>query len=239
LNRNDLGRLCSTNTWFQGDLLRNIKGIRRSQHLFDDLSDDAADWDVAMAAEGEGRRTAAEALIDRAFDYGTVIGYSFDPGNWQATRFADGRRYGVWYGAPELETTIYETAFHWHRFLLDSFADADRDIRGERRVFAVRCEALLVDLRGRAQSVPGLVDRSSYHLTQALGSFLVDQGQNGLLSRSARHSGDVAAIFRRERLTNVRHRTYLTYRCNPAQDRIIVERAPGRTLLAIAPSTLA
>lgn len=239
MNREAIGRLCGTNAWFHGDLLRNIKGIRRSQHLFDDLSEDSADWGVAIAAEGEGRITAAEALVDRAFDYGTAIAYSFDPGNWQATRFSDGRRYGVWYGAPELETTVYETVFHWHRFLLDSFADADREIRGERRVFAVRCEALLVDLRGRVRSVPELIDRTSYRLTQALGDFLVAQGQNGLLSRSARHTGDVAALFRRERLSEVRHRTYLTYRCNPMQDRVVVERTPGRTLLEIAPSSLA
>ena len=35
--------------------MRNIPGVRRSQHLFDDLSADPADWDIAIAAESRQR----------------------------------------------------------------------------------------------------------------------------------------------------------------------------------------
>ena len=47
--------LFSANADFHGDLLRNIPGIRESQDLFDDLSDDPAERAVAIAAEGAGR----------------------------------------------------------------------------------------------------------------------------------------------------------------------------------------
>ena len=232
------GDLCSANVDFHDDLVRNIKTIRESQDLFDDLSSDPRDRAVAIAAEAEERMPTPAAAITRPFDYGTVISYSFDPSTWQATRYSDARRFGAWYGAPEVETTVYETVFHWHRFLMDSYATEDRIITGERRLFDVRCDALLIDLRGKEAAFPDLVSRKSYAFTQSLGNFLVDQGANGILVQSARSSGVNGAIFQRERLSNVREKMLLTYRCNPAQDSCGVERAPGQVWLQIHPSSL-
>ena len=82
--------------------------------------------------------------------------HSWGTHNWQRTRYSDGLAYGVWYGSPELETTVYETVHHWHRFVMDSFPAEDREIVGERRVLDVRCDALLVDLRGREKKEPRL-----------------------------------------------------------------------------------
>lgn len=232
------GELCSSNVDFHADLVRNIKTIRASQDLFDDLSPDPLDRAAAVAAEAEERLPTEAAIITRPFDYGTVVSYSFDPATWQASRFSDARRYGVWYGSLEVETTIYETVYHWHRFLMDSYPKEDRLITGERRVFDVRCDALLIDLRGREAAYPDLLDRKSYAFTHALGSFLFEQGANGLLVHSARCEGVNGAIFRRERLSNVRDRMLLTYRCNPARDVCEVERAAGERWLRIRPSTL-
>ncbi|HZP85989.1 MAG TPA: RES family NAD+ phosphorylase [Burkholderiales bacterium] len=230
--------LIDRNVDFRGDLVRNIKTIRAPQNLFDDLSRDPRDWDVAWAAEAEERIPTPASIITRPFDYGTVISYSFDPSNWQATRYSDGRRYGVWYGSCEVETTIYETVFHWHRFLVDSYASEDRIIAGERRVFDVRCEALLIDLRGKEMTYPDLISRTSYAFTQSLAGFLQEQGTNGVLVRSARAQGINGAIFRAERLSNVRDRMLLTYRCNPTIDLCKIERASGRTWMQVRPSTL-
>lgn len=230
--------LLAANVVFQDDLVRNIKTIRASQNLFDDLSTDPADWAAAITAEAEERIPTAASIITRPFDYGTVISYSFDPANWQATRFSAGSRYGVWYGSLEAGTTVYETVFHWHRFLMDAFAGEEREIVGERRLFDVRCDALLIDLRGKDRKYPDLIDRTSYAFTQTLGAFLHEQGSNGMLVRSARSKGVNGAILRRERLSNVRERMLLTYRCNPARDLCSVEREPGRTWLKIRPSTL-
>ena len=234
-----LAQLCTRQVVFADDLVRNIPGIRVSQALFDDLVQDPEDEAVAVAAEALGRMPTPAPAITRPFDYGTVIAYSFDASNWQATRFGDGRSFGVWYGSLELETTVYETVFHAHRFIVDSFPGLDRGVVRERRVFDVRCEALLVDLRGRESTHPDLVSRTSYSFTQALGRFLQEQGQNGLLVQSARWRGTNAAVFSAQRLSNVRDKLFLTYRINPARDRVIVEREPGVEWLAIAPSTLA
>lgn len=222
---------------FDGDLMRNIKGIRVSQDLFDDLSAHASDRAVAVAAESAARTPSAAPLITRPFDYGTVITYPFVPHNWQATRYSDGLHYGVWYGALELETTVHETVYHWHRFVMDSFAALERDIVGERRVFQVHCDAVLIDLRDVAE--PRLTDRRDYSFTWQVGRFLSERGQSGLLARPARSSGTTAAIFRPVVLRDVRDLCFLTYRMNPARDTVTVERTPGSVWLEIRPSALA
>ncbi len=222
---------------FRGDLVRNIKGVRVSQDLFDDLAKDGAERDVAIAAESATRMPSAAPLITRPFDYGAVITYPFVPHNWQATRYSDGLAYGVWYGALELETTVFETVYHWHRFVADSFAHLDRAIVGERRVFNVLCDAILIDLRGARE--PRLTDRRDYGFTWQVGRYLWERSQSGLLAPSARTAGTCAAIFRPEVLSDVRDLCFLTYRMNPTQDRVVVERAPGTPWLEVRPSTLA
>jgi hypothetical protein len=217
---------------YSGDLVRNIKGIRVSQDLFDDLTDNTADHAVAIAAESATRIPSPAPLITRPFDYGTVITYPFVPHNWQATRYSDGLAFGVWYGALELETTVYETLYHWHRFVTDSFT-IDREIVGERRVFRVRCEAILIDLRDKAALEPRLVDRRDYTFTQQLGRYLRERAQSGLLAPSARGPGTAAAILRPEVLSDVRDLCFLTYRMNPKSAAATVERAPGETWLRI------
>jgi hypothetical protein len=218
---------------YHGDLVRNIQTIRVSQDLFDDLSAERADQDVAIAAESAGRIPSEAPLITRPFDYGTVITFPFASFNGQGTRFSDGLRYGVWYGSLELETTVFETAFHRHRFLVDSFPSMKREIRSERRVFQVRCDAILIDLRGKEAAEPRLVDRASYAYTQPLGAYLQSQGSNGLFVRSARCEGTNAAVFRAAVLSQVRDLCHLTYVMNPAHDTATIERAPGETWLTI------
>ena len=218
---------------YHGDLVRNIQTIRVSQDLFDDLSPEPGDQAAAIAAEAADRIPSEAPLVTRAFDYGTVITFPFANFNGQGTRFSDGLHYGVWYGSLELETTVYETVVHRHRFLTDSFGALDREIIGERRVFQVRCEAILIDLRGKEATEPRLVDRASYVYTQPLGAYLQAQGTNGLLVKSARCEGVNAAIFRPAVLSRVRDLCHLTYTMNPAHDTATIERTPGETWLRI------
>ncbi|MEP6608454.1 MAG: RES family NAD+ phosphorylase [Burkholderiaceae bacterium] len=230
--------LLSANAEFHGDLIRNIPGIRRSQSLFDDLTADPADWAIAVAFEESDRIPTTTAIATRPFDYGSVISYSFDAAHWQNTRFSDGTRYGVWYGALEVETTVYETAHHWRRFLLDSYADLDRVIVTDRRVCDVRCDALLIDLRNKHTEYPDLVRRDSYTFTHQVGRVLHQQDLSGLLVSSARCKGINAAIFRAERLSNVRDKLFVTYRVNVVRDTFVAERTRNRAWLSFAPSSL-
>src|SRR5690606_6474374 len=215
-----------------------IKGIRVSQNLFDDLSDDAGDQAVAIAA-GLATRIPSEApLLTRPFDYGAALTYPFVAFNGHATRFSDGLEHGVWYGSFDLETTVYETVHHWRAFVADSFADEDREIVSERRVLQARCDAILIDLRGKERREKRLVDRRDYRYTHALGRYLRQQSQNGLVVRSARAEGSNAAIFTPRVLSDARHLCFLTYRTNPRHDLVRVERTPGRKWLEVRPSSL-
>ena len=223
---------------FHDDLVRNIKGIRESQTLFDDLSDDAADHAVAIAAESAERMPSEAPLLTRPFDFGAVISYPFVHFNGQRTRFSDGLSYGVWYGSLEFETTVYETVHHWEEFVADSYATEDREIVGERRVFRARCDAILIDLRGKVRGEGRLVDRRNYRFTQEFGRYLKEQNQNGLLTHSARCSGTNAPIFNPGALSRVRDLCFLTYRMNPTKDLVRVERTSGRRWMGIRPSSL-
>lgn len=230
--------LFAANADFHGDLIRNIPGIRHSQNLFDDLTSDPADWAIAVAAEQSERIPTATAIATRPFDYGSVISYTFDAANWQSTRFSDGTHYGVWYGALEIETTVYETAYHWRRFLLESYGELDRIVVTDRRVCDVRCDALVIDLRGKDAEFPDLVRRDSYTFTHQVGRILHDQDLSGVLVKSARCDGINAAIFRAERLSNVREKMFVTYRVNVVRDTFVAERTKGRTWLSFAPGSL-
>lgn len=223
---------------FHDDLVRNIKGIRDSQDLFDDLSGDSDDQAVAIAAESVDRIPSEAPLITRPFDYGAVITYPFVNFNGQGTRFSDGLDYGVWYGSLALETTVYETVHHWHEFVADSFPREDREILGERRVFHARCDAILIDMRGKERRERRLLDRRDYRFTQQLGRYLKEQNQNGLLVHSARSRGTNADIMAPGVLSRVRDLCFLTYRMNPTQDLVRVERTSGRKWLEIRPSSL-
>lgn len=223
---------------YHDDLVRNIKGIRRSQDLFDDLSARPDDWHVAIAAEAAAYIPSAAPLITRPFDYGSVITYPFVNFNAQGTRYSDGLDYGVWYGSFDIETTVYETVHHWQTFLVDSFPTLDREIVGERRILRTRCDAVLVDLRDKEAKEKRLVDRGDYQYTQQLGRYLKTQHQNGLLAHSARCSGTNAAILTADVLSNVRDHGFLTYRSNPMRDAVRVERTPGRKWMEVRPSSL-
>jgi hypothetical protein len=156
-----------------GDLLRNIKSIRQTQELFDDLSTEPADWEAAKQAE-----LAAKPLVERA-RYFNAIRFPFE--NWARSRYSDGN-WGVWYGADDLSVTIYETVYHWLRLLRAAgLAEHERDITGERRVYKVRCEAALLDLRPRVRGFPALVDGEDYSFTQDVGRRIHREGHPGLV----------------------------------------------------------
>lgn len=211
---------------FEGRPFRNIKSIRDSQDLFDDLAEDEQDSAAAVAAESLGKPAAKDTFVRRPFDY-ALICYPFVAQPWQHTRFSDGSRYGVWYGSLEMETTVYETVHHWRRFVLSAFPDEEREILGERRIFQVFCQGVLVDLRGKEKRWPALI-ADDYAFTQPLGAYLHDQRLNGLLVRSARCEGVNLASFTPDILSNPQDFCYLNYRFNPAlRSPVVVEREPG------------
>lgn len=76
------------------DAARNIVSLRQSQDLFDDLTDDPAQWLLAQKVEDEVKPPAYRSrtpVIDRPFEdaeWFHAITWPFK--HWQASRFSDG-----------------------------------------------------------------------------------------------------------------------------------------------------
>ena len=105
----------------------------------------------------------------------------------------------------------------------------DEEVASERRVFRVAARGLLIDLRGKHDRFPALIDGDDYAYTHALGEYLHKNGQNGLLVRSARHEQGVnLAAFKPDILSNPRHYCYLVYRWVPGDPAVQVERTSGK-----------
>ena len=203
-------------------LIRNIISLRVSEDLFNDLSDNPEDWLVAQRYETGAKphnHISKAPVIDRPFEeaeWFAAIGFPFK--SWTASRYSDGS-FGVWYGVDTVETSIYETVHHWRsRLLRDARFEqmviaGDREsITGDRRIYGVRCDAALVDLRPQVSVYPALIDPESYHFTQPIGARLKTEGHPGLITLSARCDGGVFAVLNPDVLSNPKIQSYLTYR---------------------------
>lgn len=211
-----------------GDLFRNIVSIRTSQDLFDDLSDDPSDWDVAIKLElatKPGIFSSPEPVIDRPFEeshWNDAINYPFK--HWMRSRYSDGS-FGVWYGGDSIETTVHETVHHWRAGFLQDAGFTQPGIRVERKLYQVRCDAALVDLRPAVERFPPLVDPADYTLTHQIGAKLHREGHPGLVSKSARCDGGIYAVLNSKVLSSPRQLCFLTY--TTTESGIAIEREPG------------
>jgi hypothetical protein len=211
------------------DVARNIVSLLQSQDLFDDLTDDPAEWLLAQKVEDEIKPPpyrSSTPIIDRPFEdakWFSAIIWPFK--HWQASRFSDGT-YGVWYGSDSIETTVYESAYHWYRGLLSDAGFDRMTVIAERKVYSVACNAALLDFRKAADDHPDLLHPSNYAFCQSVGARIHREGHPGLLTQSVRRpSGENMAIFNADVLSNPRQNCELTYRLE--NDQILVERQPG------------
>lgn len=211
------------------DVARNIVSLLQSQDLFDDLTDDPAEWLLAQKVEDEIKPPpyrSSTPIIDRPFEdakWFSAIIWPFK--HWQASRFSDGT-YGVWYGSDSIETTVYESAYHWYRGLLSDAGFDRMTVIAERKVYSVACNAALLDFRKAADDHPDLLHPSNYAFCQSVGARIHREGHPGLLTQSVRRpAGENMAIFNADVLSNPRQNCELTYRLE--NDQILVERQPG------------
>ena len=217
------------------DLMRNIVSLRVSQDLFDDLSDNPADWDAAIALELATKPplfSSAQPVLYRPFEedrWNDAIHYPFR--HWMRSRYSDGS-FGVWYGADSIETTVHETVHHWRSGFLQDAGFTRPGIRAERKLYRVRCDAALVDLRPAVAHVPALVDPADYSLTQQIGARLHREGHPGLVSRSARCDGDIHGVLNPAVLSDPRQVCFLTY--STTDGGVVVEREPGQVWMRLA-----
>lgn len=214
------------------DSYRNIASLRVSQDLFDDLS--GGDAEVAQLLAATEMRVKAHipnGVVQRGFQYSTAIAYPFDTEPFMASRYGDGR-YGVWYGALDKETTLYETA--WHMVQDETAIEGLHEIVvRERALYQVHCRAILLDLMHKEEAFPTLID-DDYGFTQQIGRRLHHEGHPGLVTPSARRRGGAnLVIFNPEVLRDPRVHCYFTYRFDPRSNSVTIEREVGKAYLRL------
>ena len=155
--------------------------------------------------------------------------------NRKSNRFSDGS-FGVWYGSDTLETSVYESAFHWFRGLLCEAGFEQEEVVIDRKLYSVACDALLLDVRPLADNYPNLLHKTDYTFTQSVDARIHREGHPGLLTLSARHQGGVNyAVLNHNVLSSPRPHSQLTYRLHGQT--ITVEANPGVPCMEIAIDT--
>ncbi len=206
---------------------RNIVSLRHSEDLFDDLhGGDNALANIAINTEQSIKPDSPATVIDRGFHYSTAILYPFNTENWLQTRYSDGR-HAAWYGSLELETTIWETGYHALKGEL-AISQGSRHVYRERSVYDVQCQGLLIDLTAKSDSHPDLVS-DDYGLCQQIGRRVFSEGLPGLLATSVRFAdGNNVIALKKDILSNAKQLCYLSYEIDTHEQRISVERTPGK-----------
>jgi len=222
------------------NLIRNIVSIRDSQDLFDDLSDDSSEWEIAQNLEDDVKPPpygSHPTVIHRPFedsDWFNAIQWPFD--KWQASRFSDGS-FGVWYGSESIETTIFESAYHWFKGLLCDAGFESEAVVIERKIYAVACDAALLDLRNLSAEYRDILHPRDYSFSHTVGQRIHREGHPGLRVESVRDPhGENFAIFNPNVLTNPKVNCFLTYRLT--NNTIVIERNLGDTWMTLSKETL-
>lgn len=211
-------------TDYDGPVFRNITSLRRSEDLFDDLVEDAAGRDAALAADLR-MRPGATGVVERGLAYSQAIAYPFASDNTVASRYGDGS-VRVWYGALDDDTALAETCWHQLR-QLRAIEGVTAPVTRYRAVYRVQARGLFLELRGKEGTHPELLD-DDYAATQAIGKHAAAQGLPGVLYPAARWpDGSCLAAFRADPLANPTLLYFLTYRIDPLADEVQVERTPG------------
>lgn len=211
-------------TDFDDQVFRNITSLRVSEDLFDDLVEDGAGRAAALAADLRMRR-GPPGIIERGLCYSEAIDYPFTSDTTVASRYGDGT-VRVWYGALDEATCLAETCWHQLR-QLQAVEGIAGSVTRYRAVYQVRARGLFLELRGKEEEHPELVD-DDYAATQAVGKHAAAQGLPGVLYPSARWPGGSSlAVFRSEPLSDPVLVYYLTYRIDPLAQTVAIERTPG------------
>jgi hypothetical protein len=218
-----------------GKIFRNIVSVHPSQDLFDDLSDSPAEWDLAQRVEDQVKPPPYQSstpLIHRPFEdahWCNAIAWPFT--HWQSSRFSDGS-FGVWYGCDSVETTVYETAYHWLKKFITDAGFENEYVIAERKVYEVNCDAALLDLRPLTASYSQLIHPTDYSFAQSLGARLHQEGHPGVVTYSARKAlSSNYVILNSQILSNPQLHCQVSYRLE--DEYLIVEKQKNKKWLSI------
>ena len=176
-----------------------------------------ADFDALYALEALTNDRIRDELGDislvppeeRLYGQGaTPIMAAFTHLNPDGSRFSDGS-YGVFYCTRERETAIAETRYHSALFM---GATNEQPMRLQMRLYSVKVNGEVVDLRSAAASEPAIVDPNDYAYTRKIGRKMKEAGAQGILYPSVRQpGGECVAALHTGILRECLHAAYLEY----------------------------
>jgi hypothetical protein len=182
---------------------------------------DPADWDALYAIEqltnprvrDEWGEIAIVPVDERISGEGASWVMAAFTHLGKPSRFTDGA-YGVYYAARQLETAVYETAYHFGRFLA-STAEPRGTTMELRTLFSERLDRRYHDVR---EGFEDLHDPDDYAPAQRFGAGLRAAGSDGIFYRSVRHAdGDCLAVFRPKAIPIPRQGPHLRYHFDGAR----------------------
>ena len=163
--------------------------------LFEDIAD-PADWPLLISAEQKTnpRVMASIGILDLVPVERRVGGngasYLMAPFTHvsadRPSRFTDGT-FGVLYVGNAFETALFETIHHHERFMVRTAEEAGWTSQFREIVLSVRAD--LHDLRGSERRDQPALALGDYQASQLLGRALKDDGSEGVIYPSIRHSG--------------------------------------------------
>ena len=185
-------------------------------HLFERVAD-PADWDALYELESMTnprlRNEVGELhLVPKADRVSgpnaSIVMAPFTHLSPQGTRFTNGR-FGAYYAAESIDTSIAETRFHRENFLR---ATSQPPLELEMRCYLADVVCALHDLRGKRIELPDVYDPMSYAASQKVGAELRAAGSNGVAFDSVRRTGgECVAVFRPRLVQNLRQGVHLRY----------------------------
>jgi hypothetical protein len=166
----------------------------------------------ALTNERLRDETGEIALVppkDRVFGPGSgPIMASFTHLNPDGSRFSDGR-FGVFYAASDRKTAVEETCHHHAAFLR---ATRQAAAHFPMRLYHVRIDAELHDLRGGGAAFAAVMAPDSYVASRALAAELRAAGSAGVAYGSVRHPpGQCVGLFTPRGARDCLHAAYLLY----------------------------
>ncbi|MBX3635650.1 MAG: RES family NAD+ phosphorylase [Rubrivivax sp.] len=187
-----------------------------SVNLFDRVAD-AADFDALYALEAMSNDRVRDELgvielvprEQRIYGPGSgPIMAAFTHVNPEGSRFSDGR-YGMFYAANDRATAVAETRHHHARFLA---ATRQRAQHLPMRLYHVKVDAKLHDLRPPGAVAAAVYDPDDYGAARALGARLRAAGSVGVVYRSVRQPrGQCVGLFRPDAARDCLHAAILLY----------------------------
>ncbi|GEM_PF-6150819 len=203
---------------YHDDVFRNRKTVKPTQDLFDDLSDNPKNWEVAITLDKLTRPNySAPSIIHAPFAYFTN---SLDKNDPWPSRFSDGS-FPAWYGSVEQETTVFETLYH---FIYDYYSSGLREIREpvivDREIFKIEMKAEICDLRKMTKY--DLNNPVEWAECQQIGKWMFDKNYSGAITGSARCDGNNIVCFKENVLLSHRNYRFVTYRFYPSKNIAVV-----------------